>query len=204
MRTIGILGGIASGKSSVARMLSELGAGLLDADRSGHDVLRLPQVEATLREYFKDEPFGPDGHIDRKRLAGVVFGDSPAQHGKRKLLEQTTHPEIGRLLSQQADAMRAAGTQVAVLDAPLLVEAGWDRMCDKLIFVDTPRITRIERALARGWSEEDYAAREGAQMSLDLKRRHADVIIGGSGSLEQTQAQVERLWKSLVHKPPVR
>jgi len=198
MRIIGILGGIAGGKSTVAGMLSRLGAGLLDADRAGHEVLRLSEVEAKLRKYFGDEPFGPDGHIDRKRLAATVFGDSPAQREKRAFLEQVAHPEIGHLLGEQAEAMRAEGTQVAVLDAPLLLEAGWGGMCEKLIFVDAPRMTRLRRALARGWSEEDFAAREGAQMSVDLKRRRADVIVDGSGSLEQTQAQVEHLWKSLV------
>jgi len=203
MRVIGILGGVASGKSAVARALGRLGAGLLDADRAGHEVLRLPRIEVALREHFGDDifedgGFEDGGRVDRPRLAGVVFADSVDGRRERKYLEQLTHPEIGRLLSQQADAMRAAGTQVAVLDAPLLVEAGWDEMCEKLIFVDAPRGVRVERALARGWSEEDFAAREGAQMSLDLKRRRVDTIIDGSGSLEQTQAQVEHLWKSLV------
>ncbi|HYW81520.1 MAG TPA: dephospho-CoA kinase, partial [Thermoguttaceae bacterium] len=171
-------------------MLSQLGAGLLDADRAGHEVLRLPQVEASLRTQFGDEPFGLDGHVDRARLAGIVFGNLREKREKKAFLEQLTHPEIERLLSQQADALRAAGTQVAVLDAPLLVEAGWDEMCEKLIFVDAPRGVRLERAMARGWSEEDFAAREGAQMSLDLKRQRADTTIDSSGSLEQAQAQV--------------
>ena len=198
MRVIGILGGVASGKSSVAQALGRLGAELLDADRAGHEVLRLPRIEAVLREHFGEDIF-EGGRVNRSRLASVVFADSADGQSKREYLEQLTHPEIGRLLSQQADTLRAAGTEIAVLDAPLLVEAGWDRMCDRLIFVDAPRMTRLERALARGWSEEDFAAREGAQMSLDLKRRHADVIIDGSDSLEQTQAQVEHLWKSLIH-----
>jgi len=198
MRVIGILGGVASGKSAVARALGRLGAGLLDADRAGHEVLRLPRIEAALREHFGDDIFATDGRVDRSRLAGIVFVDSADGRRERNFLEQLTHPEIGRLLSQQADAIRAEGTKIAVLDAPLLVEAGWDNMCDRLIFVDAPRGVRVERALARGWSEEDFAAREGAQESLDLKRARADVTIDSSGSLEQTQAQVEHLWKSLV------
>ncbi len=85
-----------------------------------------------------------------------------------------------------------------MLDAPLLLEAGWDKFCDTLVFVDAPRELRLARALARGWSEEDFAAREGVQESLDWKRRRADVVVDNSGSPEQTRSQVERLWHSLI------
>ncbi len=197
MHVIGILGGVASGKSLVARQLADLGAGVLDADRAGHEVLRLPRIEAAVRKRFGEAVFGPDGRVDRARLAKVVFAGSPDRTGKRKHLEQLTHPEIGRLLRQQAEALESAGTAVAVLDAPLLLEAGWDRLCERLVFVDVPRQVRLSRATARGWSEEDFAAREGVQESLDLKRGRADAIIDNSGSPEQTQAQVERFWHSL-------
>ena len=85
-----------------------------------------------------------------------------------------------------------------MLDAPLLVEAGWDRFCDALVFVDAPRDRCGWRGPSRGWSEEEFAAREGAQESLDSKRRRADVVIDNSGSPEETQAQVERFWHSLI------
>jgi dephospho-CoA kinase len=113
-------------------------------------------------------------------------------------LEQITHPEIGRLLERQAEEMAASGCKAAVLDAPLLLEAGWDRFCDRLVFVEAPRPQRLARALERGWSEKEFAVREGVQESLDLKRKRADVIVDNSGSPEQTRAQVERLWHSLV------
>ena len=127
----------------------------------------------------------------------LVFADPPDGPRERKHLEQLTHPEIGRLLGGQAARLAGSGKVAAVLDAPLLLEAGWDRLCRKLVFVDAPRPARLSRALARGWSEEDFAAREEAQESLDFKRRRADVILDNSGSPEQTQAQVERFWQSL-------
>jgi dephospho-CoA kinase len=108
-----------------------------------------------------------------------------------------THPEIGRLLQQQAEALAASGTAVAVLDAPLLLEAGWDRLCGRLIYVDAPRQVRLSRALARGWSQEDFAAREAAQESLDAKRKRADLVVDNSGSPQETRVQVERFWQSL-------
>ena len=85
-----------------------------------------------------------------------------------------------------------------MLDAPLLLEAGWDRLCDALVFVEVPRELRLSRALARGWSEEEFAAREVAQESLDLKRSRADAIIDNSGSPEETRRQVERSWRCLI------
>ena len=198
MRVIGILGGVASGKSLVAKQLAELGAGLLDADGAAHEVLRTEAVEDAARQRWGPEVFGPDGRIDRARLARVVFGDSPQAAAEREYLEKLTHPEIDRRLHRQAEQMAAGGTPAAVLDAPLLLEAGWDRLCDRVVFVDAPRELRLARARKRGWSEADFAAREGAQESLDFKRKRADLVLDNSGSPEQTQAQVERFWHSLV------
>ena len=86
----------------------------------------------------------------------------------------------------------------AALDAPLLLEAGWDRLCDTLVFVDAPRGLRLARARKRGWSEADFARREAAQQSLEAKRGRADLVVDNSGPLDATRAQVERLWHSLI------
>ena len=197
MRIIGVTGGVASGKSSVSEQFAALGAGVLDADRAGHEALRLPHVIAAARQRWGDAVFGPHGQIDRAKLARVVFGGEPAAECERRYLEQLSHPEIGGLLKRQAEALEAAGVKIAVLDAALLFEAGWDGMCEKTIFVESPRETRLARALARGWTEEDFTAREGVQDSLQRKRQRADVIIDNSGSAERTQAQVEHFWASL-------
>ncbi len=198
MEVIGIIGGVASGKSLVAGELVALGAGLLDADRAGHVVLRMPEIEQAAAERWGKAVFGPDGRINRGRLAEIVFAATDDAVRERKYLEQLTHPEIARRLEQQAEALAASGTRVAVLDAPLLLEAGWDKLCRRLVFVDAPRALRESRALARGWSKEDFAAREDAQESLDLKRERADVTVDNSGSPEHTKARIERFWHSVI------
>ena len=201
MKILGLLGGVASGKSLVARQLAELGAVVLDADRAGHEALRLPRVEEAARQRWGDAVFGPDGHIDRSRLARIVFAPPPDGPRERKYLEALTHPEIGRRLAAQAEARShatAIAPPLAVLDAALILEAGWDKLCDCFAFVDVPREVRLARALQRGWTEGDFAAREAAQESLDSKRARADVIIDNSGSAEHTQVQVQRLWQFLV------
>jgi dephospho-CoA kinase len=199
MRIIGILGGVGSGKSMVAHQLAKLGAGVLDADKAGHVALRLPSVETAARQRWGEVVFGPDGRIDRARLARIVFAPGLKGQNERRYLEQLTHPEIARLVRRQAEALLASGIQLLVLDAALLLEMGMEQWCEKIVFVEAPRETRMARAMARGWTEEEFAAREGAQESLDRKRARADVIIDNSGPPQRTQAQVEQLWASLIH-----
>ncbi len=198
MRIIGILGGVASGKSAVAQQFARLGAGVLDADRAGHEALRLPHVEAAARQRWGERIFGLDGRIDRASLARVVFAAGPEGELERHYLEQLIHPEAFRLLRLQAQALGTTDASVFVLDAPLLMEAGWDDFCEKTVFVDAPWEARLSRALERGWTKEDFAAREGVQESLQRKRERADAIIDNSGSPQRTQAQVEQFWASLI------
>jgi len=218
---LGLLGGVASGKSLVSRQLAELGAVVLDADRAGHEVLRLPHIEEAARKRWGTAVLTPEGHIDRARLAKIVFAPPPDGPRERKYLETLTHPEIGRRLLAQVDALKTVQPQspsspgkaksnfplgearklppaLAVVDAALLLEAGWDKLCDCFAFIEVPEEVRLARALRRGWTEEDFAAREAAQESLDSKRARADLIIDNSGSAEHTQAQVQRLWQILV------
>jgi len=197
MKILGLLGGVASGKSLVSRQLAELGAVVLDADRAGHEALRLPSTEAAARQRWGDAVFGPDGHIDRSRLARIVFAPPPDGPSERKFLEELTHPEIGRRLTAQAEAKKA-DSPLAVLDAALILEAGWDKLCNYLAFIDVPKEVRAARALLRGWTDEDFSAREAAQESLHSKRTRADVIIDNTGSVEHTKEQVQRLWQFLV------
>ncbi len=200
MKILGLLGGVASGKSLVSRQLAELGAVVLDADHAGHEALRLPGVEAAARQRWGDGVFGQDGHIDRSRLAKIVFAPPPGGPKERKFLETLTHPEIGRWLLAQVEAMRTAPNTppLVVLDAAWILEAGWDKLCNCFAFIDVPREVRLARALQRGWTEGDFAAREAAQESLHSKRARADVIIDNSGSPEHTQGEVQRVWQFLV------
>jgi len=198
MDLVGLLGGVASGKSLVARQLAQLGAGVLDADRAAHEVLAFPEVSAAIRQRWGDGVFLPDGRIDRGALSAIVFAPPPDGPRHRQYLEQLTHPHVRRILEEQRRAMAAAGLPAAVLDVPLLLEVGWTDLCDYLMFVDAPRDARQQRAQSRGWTDQQFSAREAAQIPIEQKRRRADVVIDNSGTAAQTAAQVERWWQSTI------
>ncbi|MCR4411608.1 MAG: dephospho-CoA kinase [Thermoguttaceae bacterium] len=198
LRVIGLVGGIASGKTLVATLLERLGACRLDADRAGHEVLRSPEVRQAAIERWGPQILDARGEIDRRRVAELVFSPPPDGPRERSFLERLTHPRIGQRLQEEARRRAAEGYRVAVLDAPLLFEAGWVKLCDVLMFVDAPRQLRLARALARGWSEKEFAEREGVQESLESKRKQADWVVDNSGSPEQTRAQLEAFWRRLV------
>lgn len=198
MKIIGLLGGVASGKSLVAEQFCRLGAGLLDGDRAGHEVLRLTDVRQFIHQRWGEGVIGPDGEVDRKALGRIVFDPSPQGRQALEQLEAITHPRITERLRQQVAELAAAGRAVAVLDAPVMLKAGWDQFCDHIVFVDVPREARLSRAAARGWRQEDFAARESAQEPIAVKRARADLVIDNSGSPEQTREQVERLWRDLT------
>ena len=198
MKIIGLLGGVASGKSLVAEQFRRLGATVLDADRVGHDVLLLPEVRDAIRKHFGDKVFGANGEVERKALGRIVFAPPPAGPRQLAVLEQLTHPEIRRRLRLKVDELARSGVSAAVLDAPVMLKAGWDKFCDVVIYIDAPDEVRLSRAMSRGWTREELAAREAAQESLDAKRRRADFVVDNSGSEEYTQQQIERLWRSLI------
>ena len=199
MILIGVVGGIASGKSEVSGALQRLGAKVVDADRIGHEVLEDPEVKTAIGRRWGAEIFDAHGLVDRRRVAGIVFASPPKGPEELTFLEQWTHPRIGQRLREQiAEWARTGRVPAAVLDAPVMLKAGWDTFCDRLLFVDAPREQRLARARRRGWSEAEYDAREAAQEALALKRSRADIIIDNSSSLEYTYAQVDQFWRSQV------
>ena len=198
MQLIGLVGGIASGKSLVAQQFHSLGAEVLDADRVGHEVLRLPEISRAIRGHFGEQVFDATGQVDRKALGRIVFGPPPDGPRQLALLESITHPEIRRRLRIQVEELAERGMPLVVLDAPVLLKAGWDQMCDALVFVDSPRDLRLSRAIERGWTPQEFAAREAAQESVEEKRRRAEFVVDNSADLGYTLGQVERLWRLLV------
>ena len=199
MKTIGLVGGVASGKSRVARMLVDLGAGLVDADRAGHAVLAEDaDVQQALRQRWGDEVFATDGSVNRSAVAKKVFGQGKSAEAERRFLESLVHPRIGKRLAAQRDQLVAEGKQVVVVDAALLFEANWRPMCDVVLFVDCPRDVRLERARQRGWSDADFTWREAAQWPVQEKRRHADVTISNAGSEAELRRTVEEFWERHV------
>jgi len=201
MKLIGIVGGVASGKSVVAKCLAELGATVLDADVIGHAVLREPHVERAARVRWGDTIFGTDGHIDRPALAAIVFGRDQTAAAEREYLESLTHPRIRKQLCDRIGELSRENLHpAAILDAPVLIKAGWSELCDAIVYVETPQPLRQARAQLRGWTAQEFARREAAQESLPEKQALADVTIDNSGSLEDTRRQVQKFWDSLFPK----
>jgi len=192
---VGLVGGIASGKSSVAEMLGEMGAQVLDADRINHEVLRQPEVVEEVVEQWGPDVLDGQGQVDRKKLADKVFEADDAV----KKLESIVHPDVCRRIERAVEVERSKeSTSVVVIDAPLLVEAGLDGQCDRIVYVDAPEAVRVQRVLAdRGWDRKELCRRESHQKSLSYKRNHADIVITNGHSTGELRKQVERLWDEL-------
>lgn len=191
---IGLVGGIGSGKSRVAQLLAQRGGKVLSADPIAHEALRDPEIRARIVRRFGCEILGPDGEIVRARLAGPVFADETA----RRELESWVFPWVGdRCRELMAVANQDPAIRFVVLDAPVLLEAGWKNLCDRIIYIHTPRNVRLARLAERGWTAEQVLVRERAQWPLAEKARLADAAVDNSGTLEATARQVDdwlRCW----------
>ena len=190
-KTIGILGGVASGKTTMAAMLHELGAVVIDADQIAHRVLREPRVVAQVREQWGDDVLDPTGQVDRSKLGALVFQSA----GQIEKLNAIVHPRVAEEVRGQREDAESCGASAVVLDAALLVEAGLRDVCDLLVFVDTPEAMRKALSKAqRGWRAHEAARREARQMPLDKKQHLADRVIRNDGSLSDLLAQVKAIW----------
>jgi dephospho-CoA kinase len=195
---IGIIGGIACGKSFVAEQLGSLGAEVINVDRIGHEVLREPDVRDALVRRWGDEVLDARGEISRSAVGQRVFPGNPEERGNLEFLEDLVHPRIGEQIRRRIELLAGAqpGKRV-VVDAALPIEANWARFCDKIVFLEVPREQRLARAKRRGWSESEFAARESAQGDLEMKRKQADWVMDNSGSAEHTFAEVQQFWRTL-------
>jgi dephospho-CoA kinase len=195
MLILGLVGGIASGKSVVANMLRDLGAVVLDADKAGHAVLREPQVIDAIKQRWGDRVLDPNGQVSRRAVAKIVF--AAGNEAERLFLQQLTHPRIETLLKAELEHIRTSPNPppVVAIDAALLFEAGWDKLCDKILYVDAPRDVRLERAVARGWSAEQFAAREAAQMPLAEKAARSHIVIRNARTLENIREVLRLTWR---------
>jgi len=192
MKILGIIGGIGSGKSTVAELFRQAGAAVIAADDIGHQVLLLPKVKATIKERWGQAVFA-DGEIDRKTLAAIVFADD----NELAYLQNLTHPLIAEEVHRQRREHEQNGVQLCLLDAPLLLESGWEHLVDVIVFVSAPPEVRLERVKGRGWSEEEWRRREAAQLPVEEKSRRANVTLNNSGDAENLKMQVESLVQSL-------
>ena len=197
LAVIGITGGIGAGKSTVARGLGQLGALVIDSDQLAHEELQSPEVIAEIRSRWGPRVFAPDGAIDRKALGAVVF-DAP---GELRKLEDLLYPRIERRRKQiVAEQTGRRGIRAVVLDAPKLYEAGVDKECDAVVFVDADESVRLDRvARTRGWNREELHRREKMQIPLDKKKAMADyVVVNNHPGLDLLTSQLKRIFDSVV------
>ena len=190
---------------------------VIDADQLGHQVLQLPTVKERIRQRFGPTIFesapqlsgseqrhptapvpdgrGIDQEISRSALGCLVFGlDSAAQQARHDL-QAIVHPEIRALLEREIQELRCqANVEAILLDAAVLLEAGWNDLCDAVVFIDTPEADRIARVqTGRGWSAAELAKREASQCPLPRKRAAADAVIDNSNSVDDTARQLEEV-----------
>ena len=195
MIVVGLTGGIASGKSTVSRMLLELGAVVIDADRVGHEAFR-PQSDAW-REVvaaFGSGVLGQNEQIDRGKLADIVFNDPRALEQLNRIM----HPLMHRIVEQRIGGLRRQGVGVVVLEAALLVEANWTDLVDQVWVTVAPESDVISRLRGqKGFTEEQSRARINAQMPAAERSRCADVVIENDSDLGTLRGRVEELWQKI-------
>ncbi|MFM7590372.1 MAG: dephospho-CoA kinase [Isosphaeraceae bacterium] len=208
---IGLIGGIGSGKSTIARKLADLGATVIDADSVGHALLNQGPVQEVLVRRFGPDILAPPDEtgsrlIDRRVLGTIVFSDESA----RKVLEEAMHPRmrttfervisrVARQVFPKPGALKLP-PPVIILDAAVLYEAGWDDMCDYVIFIDASRKDRLRRVKEhRNWETEELDRREAAQWPVDLKRNQADFVIKNPDGVDPAtlDAEIAKVWQRI-------
>jgi len=193
IRVIGLTGGIATGKSSVARFFEERGVPVIDADLLAREAVEPGSpCLARLAALFGAGVINADGGLDRKRVGGIVFGDAE----KRRLLESVLHPEIRRLAEERIARAAAAGERVVIYMAPLLIEAGVADRVDEIWVVTVRPEIQLERLMARDRIGREEAGRIiASQMPLAEKERHGRVVIDNSGTPEETRRLLAAIWE---------
>lgn len=196
MIIVGLTGGYASGKNTVAGMFVEMGAALIDADNLAREVVR-PHTQAwyAIQAHFGNGILLTNGEIDRKALGEIVFRSEK----ERESLNRIVHP---RVLEEELKAIEAIRVRepgaVVILSVPLLIESGHYRHCHKIVVVDVEGETQIKRLMKRdGFSREEAIRRISAQMPLPEKIKYADFVVDNSGELENTRRQAQRIFKKL-------
>jgi dephospho-CoA kinase len=205
LAVIGLIGGIGSGKSSVAALFEEARAIVIDADLVGHELLNDPRVCSQIVDRFGTGVLsgGSVGLqlpciIDRKALGMIVFADPMARRDLETILHPRMRASFEAVIEQESKSTKTEKSMV-VLDAAILLEAGWDDLCDLIVFVDAPRDERMRRVQAqRGWSRDVFEARERAQWPCDKKRRRADLVITNDAGVDGLKERVQRILARLA------
>ena len=196
MLVIGLTGGIGTGKSEVTRLLQALGAIVINADRVGHEAYNSGSESwRRVIEAFGEDVLQPGGEIDRRKLGAIVFSD-PEQLAR---LNQIMHPRMARIVADELEELRAQGTQVVVVEAALLYEAGWDSLVDEVWATDSPVEAVIQRLQTRnGMSPEEVLKRIDSQMDRSERLDRAQVVVDNSGDIAALEQTVNSLWENRV------
>jgi dephospho-CoA kinase len=196
MFVIGLTGGIGSGKSTVTEMLRAKGAAVVHADLVGHEVYRPDtKVWDEVVAAFGRQVLDPDGQIDRRKLGSIVFADPKAL----VRLNAITHPPMRRLMAERLDELRRQGERVAVLEAALLIEAGWIDLVDEVWLTLLRPAVAAQRLIERsGLSREEAERRIACQLSNDERLAYANVVIDTDCSLDEVARRVDELWDGLM------
>ncbi|MGK2961386.1 MAG: dephospho-CoA kinase [Gemmatimonadaceae bacterium] len=196
MRLIGLTGNIASGKSRVADMLAERGAVIVDADVLAREAVSRgsPALEA-IKSKWGENVVDDQGNLDRSSLRHIVFQNQ----SDLEALNEIVHPEVARLREREIDAAGKRGEKLIVCVIPLLFERHLADDFDTIVLVDAPRSLRLERIVRdRGIDETEAMKMIASQMPADLKRARADYVIENAGTLEELEAEVEKVWGAIV------
>jgi dephospho-CoA kinase len=188
---IGLIGGVGSGKSLAAAEFAKHGARVVSGDEFGHEALCRPDIKEQVIRRWGQEILNANGEVDRRKLGTIVFADAK----ERQALEAMVFPWIEKRIDEELT--RAANdprVKFVVLDAAIMLEAGWNRRCGRIVFVDAPREIRYERlASKRGWTAHQVENREKAQCPLNEKLKRADAILDNSGSPDALTRQIPRI-----------
>jgi dephospho-CoA kinase len=198
---IGLVGGIGSGKSLVARQMAGLGCGVIDADQLARAALEQdPAIRTKLVQWWGPKVLKADGQIDRAAVGRIVF-DQPHE---RRRLEDLLHPMVYAGRQRLRARFESDPSILAIVeDTPLLMEKGLDRQCDVIIFVSAPTPQRLQRlALSRGWTAEELARREKTQLPLDIKARRADYVVENSAGEDECLRHVRRVLSQILRDHP--
>ena len=196
MLTIGLTGGIGSGKSVVANLLAQQGAAIIDADRLGHlAYARHSPAWRSVTAAFGEDILTPDGEIDRRRLGAIVFAD-PDQLAR---LNAIMHPLMAQMVAQRKAELQAAGAAVAVVEAAVLFEAGWDTLVDEVWTTHSPPDIVVARLQERsGLDETEARKRINSQMPAEERIRRSAVVVDNSSDLAALERTVAALWQARV------
>jgi len=193
LKVVGLTGGIATGKSTSEKILEELGAYVIDADKVVHALYEKEDVLEEVKKHFP-QAF-ENGKLDKKKLANIVFKDDE----KRKILESIIHPKVNQEIENWIKKVKEKDPDALVIvSVPLMIETGSYKKYDTVILIYAPKELQIKRLLEKGFTEEEALSRIKAQMDIEDKKKYATYIINNTGTVEDLRKQLEELYKKLM------